>query len=579
MTRKHRLIRFAAQVACALLCLMGVAWGSAVMAALPAQSAPSIIPPAQTTVNVALANLRAGPGVEFPLIGSARAGELLQVSACNDDCSWFQIAGDAWIASVLVTPPENTATENAPVATASTPAGVSPTAQSAANLRSGPATTYARVGGVTPGQTLAIVARNADQSWLQLAEGTWIATFLVDNVPADLPVVAAAAPAPVAPAAPAMLVTDGQPSPTLQSQAMVYLRVAQANVRQINGRTAVVPSPIYANGIYVRDAFFTVVGLDDLDVSEQAYRWFEQAQDPASGQIRTAVPFNPADDSLQPQDDESTLLFLIWSGLLQRANRPVNAEVVAKAWSFVQTHVVDGMYVSPPGQFRYWADCWQLDQPATITYNQGMYALATRFLAEAELAGVTPATAAEAAAGYRTRYRADLSFLPLSNAEPGNRIQDTSALLPEFLHRNFFGDSILPDAQVLATLDHLLATAVVYAPSGEPAGIKNIANADGAFASPDNFACATLNSPGDYHNGGYWPMYTLVGLLLGYDIEARTTYRAMVETLIAKEVASGTTHEYWTLAPGRIGEVQPGRSDYSWNVLVVAALRWSGLIE
>jgi hypothetical protein len=114
---------------------------------------------------------------------------------------------------------------------------------------------------------------------------------------------------------------------------------------------------------------------------------------------------------------------------------------------------------------------------------------------------------------------------------------------------------------------------------GRAAGIKNIANADGTFAAASLFACPTLNEPGDYHNGGYWPMYSLVELALAYGIAPRPQYRTMIEELVAQEVADGTTKEYWTLAPGRIGQVQAGRRDYSWNVLIVSALRWAGLVE
>lgn len=71
-------------------------------------------------------------------------------------------------------------------------AGDSPTANRNANLRAGPGTTYTVVGNTRAGDALAIVARNADGTWLQLEDGAWIAAFLVDNGPrvADLPLAA-----------------------------------------------------------------------------------------------------------------------------------------------------------------------------------------------------------------------------------------------------------------------------------------------------------------------------------------------------------------------------------------------------
>ena len=58
-----------------------------------------------------------------------------------------------------------------------------PTANGGANLRGGPGTNYAVVGGVEIGEALTINARNNDGSWFQLASGAWIAAFLVNDAP------------------------------------------------------------------------------------------------------------------------------------------------------------------------------------------------------------------------------------------------------------------------------------------------------------------------------------------------------------------------------------------------------------
>ena len=62
-----------------------------------------------------------------------------------------------------------------------------PRAMQNANLRAGPGTAYPRVGGVTAGEALQIVARDASGSWYQLVGGAWIAGELVSNAP-DVPV-------------------------------------------------------------------------------------------------------------------------------------------------------------------------------------------------------------------------------------------------------------------------------------------------------------------------------------------------------------------------------------------------------
>jgi hypothetical protein len=57
-----------------------------------------------------------------------------------------------------------------------------------ANLRSGPGTDFAIVGGVVDGESLEIVGRNADGTWYQLANGHWVAAFLVEGAAASIPV-------------------------------------------------------------------------------------------------------------------------------------------------------------------------------------------------------------------------------------------------------------------------------------------------------------------------------------------------------------------------------------------------------
>jgi hypothetical protein len=63
------------------------------------------------------------------------------------------------------------------------------TATTVSNLRAGPGTEYAIVGSVEADATLDVVGQNSDGTWLALANGAWIAAFLVANAPADLPIV------------------------------------------------------------------------------------------------------------------------------------------------------------------------------------------------------------------------------------------------------------------------------------------------------------------------------------------------------------------------------------------------------
>lgn len=82
------------------------------------------------------------------------------------------------------TPPQATATPTPPI--------IGAVVGENANLRSGPGTDYAVVGGAVAGDQIAPVGRNIAGDWLQLANGAWIAAALVLNPPGDLPVTAAA---------------------------------------------------------------------------------------------------------------------------------------------------------------------------------------------------------------------------------------------------------------------------------------------------------------------------------------------------------------------------------------------------
>ncbi len=90
---------------------------------------------------------------------------------------------------------------------AQSPAGDA-TAARGANLRAGPGTTFAIVGGASTGQSLEIVAQNADGTWYKLADGSWIFAQLVNNAP-QAPVEASAAAAAAAPVAPVAAAASG----------------------------------------------------------------------------------------------------------------------------------------------------------------------------------------------------------------------------------------------------------------------------------------------------------------------------------------------------------------------------------
>jgi endonuclease YncB( thermonuclease family) len=69
------------------------------------------------------------------------------------------------------------------------------TALRSANLRAGPGTNNAIVGGAQPGQQLKVSGCNSACDWYQVGDGQWIAAFLVEPVDSDSPAAPASPPA------------------------------------------------------------------------------------------------------------------------------------------------------------------------------------------------------------------------------------------------------------------------------------------------------------------------------------------------------------------------------------------------
>ena len=65
-------------------------------------AAPAFI---ETSVKEDVANLRAGPGTDFAIIGKKAPGEIVQVAGQDASGEWYRLMDGAWIAAFLVEPP------------------------------------------------------------------------------------------------------------------------------------------------------------------------------------------------------------------------------------------------------------------------------------------------------------------------------------------------------------------------------------------------------------------------------------------------------------------------------------------
>jgi hypothetical protein len=358
-----------------------------------------------------------------------------------------------------------------------------------------------------------------------------------------------------------------------------YFNDARNNVVIKNRRRAMLSSRVYPKATFVRDSLYGPLALNDVNLSAECYRWFAETQNPDTGQIRCAVPFDPKNEFLfQIWDDDSSLLFVTWAAWLKR-NRinldPVHAE---RAWSFIKAHVINDFHLTPALPFCYWADTVQFDTPERVAHNQGLYALAARSMLEHGWGGVVTADVDRARARYAEFFRPDLGIVALGKDSWWADKLDISVLFPEFLLRWLYKESALPDEMILSMVDRYIPLTSVYTQDKKLAGLKVICAADGSFLPPERYHVPVLNEPGHYQNGGYWPMYTLIALALRYKIAPNKDLRALIETLVRTELAKDRrSKEIIILAPGVEGATDPNRSGYTWNALIAPALKWAGV--
>jgi uncharacterized protein YraI len=122
---------------------------------------PPTAPPATATPELALvtanvnANVRSGPGTNYPVVGGLAEGETASVTGRNADSSWWQISytgRSAWIANSVVT--ANAQAFNAPVVSAPPPPATStPLPPTAVPTSAAPTNTPAPSAGLWADQT------------------------------------------------------------------------------------------------------------------------------------------------------------------------------------------------------------------------------------------------------------------------------------------------------------------------------------------------------------------------------------------------------------------------------------------
>lgn len=306
--------------------------------------------------------------------------------------------------------------------------------------------------------------------------------------------------------------------------------------------------------MWFRDTMYAAEALKSPELEVELLRTFEEKQGP-NGQMPTAAAI-VGNTGWHWANDESTMLYLIWSARLNKATngefRP-NPEVFTNALCFVQSHIDQGRYISPRGARRGWLDAFLYRSADVITQNQGLLAVS---LMAAEKLGFFYQNHAikKAVANYKALVNGK-EYLPHSARYSG--APDASVLYPEYLAITLFGQEILTPGIVEATIKSVPKSRWGYKVLTE--------NREGKYFAQYHFIGDYKQ--GEYQNGGVWLFWDsnlrLVGEL--YNL-IKPDYRLQLKRYLdgsryAESIWTGGKYE---------GKLTPRARQHIWNLAIDA---------
>lgn len=242
---------------------------------------------------------------------------------------------------------------------------------------------------------------------------------------------------------------------------------------------------------WLRDSMQAAEFVDTPSLEANILRTFEKKAK-RNGQIPTAValvgsaPWHFA-------DDETTMLYLIWSYRLHKRTAGQfipDQQVASAALEFVRSHTSDGRYLTPPGPRHGWLDAFIYPNWDVNTQNQGLLPVALNCAARLGM-HVSSDEINHAIRRYQ-QLAGFNGYLPFSARF--NDTHDVSVLYPEYLAMTILGEQFLSDGVVQNTIAAM--------PRNEH-GYKTLAtvgkNRDYYF-HPSMFIAGYR--PGCYQNGG-----------------------------------------------------------------------------
>ena len=354
----------------------------------------------------------------------------------------------------------------------------------------------------------------------------------------------------------------------------------------LNGVRTVVPSEAYTPDTYMRDSFWTLLGLQGT-LGDQAEQYVMQMFNanviqtgPSAGTVPTyiAPPDSPgygqAGNSSAPAAiDESNLLYIIrmyYDVKVRHLSGVLNLHDASLALQYMlDNRVVNNEVVAIVPNFTSWLDTGTTPIGSVDTYSQGLYVVA---LMAAQKLGldVTDAQISGAQAAYAGLYNPSDGYLPWNNA-PGLDYRAPSVLAGEAWSLFLFNQSILPASVVANTL---------HAQTLTPYGEMDISAASGGYlldyTDPSVFlqGIGDLDAPGHYQNGGDWYLFDYWAAYAGERLGIPGS-SSLISWDTGRQLAvDPTSHEYTLTNPFVPGapytEMTPMsapayRQGYGWN--------------
>ncbi len=358
-----------------------------------------------------------------------------------------------------------------------------------------------------------------------------------------------------------------------------------------------IPASSYGGTTYMRDGFWTVVGLDRPEVSAALLARFANAIT-AENRVPTLFRVSTGGVVTTPfiATDESNMLFLIWAWWhAQRYGTvvPTAAQLDSALLGITANLDANNRYIESnvASAGIGWFD--SLTQAAVTTpssaYNQGLTYVAMRC---AQLLGRTVNTTTLAAVKIRYQEFHDGTQMRFvydrTNLTYPLDVLAMPDLAPEFWANYVLGEKVLTGAQVAAQLDALFATNVIDLNGGRV--FRHITYTDGSYLPSSLWKTyipsdltdtgggsgSTQPPGGIYQNGGSWLLFDFIACAVGrFHGYTTNDLDAMWDDRVRAEFGRFTTlHEYLATQEAdpkfanTLGTCPVNSTAYGWNALI-----------